>query len=135
MAYVLDGNKKYNIIWGKDFNKWRILINNTLSWNMKDIWLNCQWFESWYISHIFHKRNKNQGKYKLTPYYIITFVHLCNVCHKSNDDTCGTEQTLWEFIYNAVQPELFWCSYKYMNMKSVILIYNCFREIMWQIMY
>ena len=30
MAYVLDGNNKYNIIWGKYFNKWQILINNTL---------------------------------------------------------------------------------------------------------
>ena len=28
MAYVLDGNKKYNIIWGKDFDIWWIIIKN-----------------------------------------------------------------------------------------------------------
>ena len=39
----------------------------------------------------------------------------------------GLDKKLWDFIYNEVQLQLFWCPSKYMNMKSGLLICHIIR--------
>ena len=59
-----------------------------------------------------------------TPYDLIVTVILCRVYHISNDNLCGTEQTLCELIWNAVQLESFSCY----SMYNTTCYYVCNRH-------
>ena len=61
---------------------------------------------------------------KLTPYDIIVDVILCHMHHIRYYYICGTEQILYDFIYNAFQIESFFCYTKY----TTICDYICNRH-------
>ena len=102
MDYVIDGDSKINNIWGRYFNTLLKMINNTLCMEDENIWLDWLQFVSWYLFHIHHIRNDNICGYGWTPYAIIKFVNLCQVCYIGNVNICGTEQTLYDFKILAI---------------------------------
>ena len=107
-----------------------LLRIKTSVWKLQCIWWNCLWFLSWYIYIIRCIKNGYLCAYEYTPHDTITFFQLFHARHISNGDICRTDQTLWELICNSFQLKLFWCASKYMNMKSVLLIYLIIRELM-----
>ena len=121
-----DGDNKYNIIWGRDFNTWWVLINNNRCTEATkyiiELPMICVLF---FIPHTSYTDWWYMWvQMNMIQYYSI--FQLFHVRYIRNDDICGTEQTSLHFIYNSVQLQLFWCLYKYINMKKSIKISFCY---------
>ena len=78
-----------------------------------------------------HIMNGDQFGHEYKLYVTIKNFQLRSVGNISNGGISGTEQNVWELIYNTLQIKLFRCTSKYTNIKSFILRDHPIRELMW----
>ena len=73
MAYVLYGDKKYNIIWGRDFNtQWKMINNNLWAESARDMIKITIICDIVYIPHISYNEWRSMWV-QINAYDIITF--------------------------------------------------------------